>query len=190
MRFLIILTFLFILYVNFVELTPHINSKIDKKSAEEEINVNEYLKNESDNIKTSKAVAGWFLCDGRNGTPDLRGRFLLGRDTCNCAQPSGTSLIGGSKEVKINLENIPEHSHDVKLSTSMNGAHRHTTYYTSFLWRHTGDRIGTQSQTDFANVGQNSVSSENGLHDHQIQHLPRKTVKEQYLRDVLDDVFA
>jgi hypothetical protein len=23
---------------------------------------------------------GWFLCDGRNGTPDLRGKFAVGRD--------------------------------------------------------------------------------------------------------------
>ena len=33
---------------------------------------------ESSSANSNKAPSGWALCDGANGTPDLRGRFILG----------------------------------------------------------------------------------------------------------------
>ena len=54
---------------------------------------------------------GWKLCDGENGTPDLRGRFVLGSG-------QGTGLIsrsvgskGGSEENKLEGGHIPVHRH-------------------------------------------------------------------------------
>jgi hypothetical protein len=47
---------------------------------------------------------GWALCDGRNGTPDLRNRFVMG---------SGTEKIGtkgGSS--RISIEQMPKHNHE------------------------------------------------------------------------------
>jgi microcystin-dependent protein len=59
----------------------------------------------------STAPSGWALCDGTRGTPDLRGRFILG-------QGKGAGLIdrlldtsGGFEKVKLDINEIPPHSH-------------------------------------------------------------------------------
>ena len=43
---------------------------------------------------------GWALCDGSNGTPDLRNRFLLGSGTADAGKR------GGSEEFIVNNENF------------------------------------------------------------------------------------
>lgn len=49
---------------------------------------------------------GWALCDGQNGTPDLRGRFILG---ASASHAMGST--GGSEEVTLTVEQMPEHNH-------------------------------------------------------------------------------
>lgn len=49
---------------------------------------------------------GWHLCDGTNGTPDLRDKFVLGAGTGHSVGDSG-----GSEEVKLTSTQIPTHSH-------------------------------------------------------------------------------
>lgn len=61
---------------------------------------------------------GWALCDGRNGTPDLRNRFILGSDFLD----AGTT--GGRRELIIDKENLPPHSH--KGETESSGSHVHS----------------------------------------------------------------
>jgi len=53
----------------------------------------------------------WALCDGSNGTPDLRGRFILGAG-------QGVGLInrlvdasGGLEQVTLTVAQMPAHSH-------------------------------------------------------------------------------
>lgn len=50
--------------------------------------------------------AGWALCDGKNGTPDLRDRFVLGAGTTYAV-----GNRGGSKEVTLTVEQMPKHNH-------------------------------------------------------------------------------
>ena len=64
---------------------------------------------------------GWAICDGTNGTPDLRDRFILGRNF------DTEKTTGGSK--KITKENLPPHSHGFNLKTNQSGAHKHTSTY-------------------------------------------------------------
>lgn len=52
---------------------------------------------------------GWQLCDGSNGTPDLRGRFVLG-----AGGKYAVDATGGEEEVTLKLENIPPHTHMYK----------------------------------------------------------------------------
>lgn len=65
---------------------------------------------------------GWALCDGKNGTPDLRGRFVLGANP-NAAKNSFTvreyNTTGGSetKAVTLTAENLPPHTHTYKTGT-------------------------------------------------------------------------
>lgn len=54
----------------------------------------------------SKIPHGWFLCDGSNGTPDLRDRFITG---------AGLSYnlhdIGGENYHQLNINEMPAHNH-------------------------------------------------------------------------------
>ena len=49
---------------------------------------------------------GWAVCDGQNGTPDLRGRFILGVSETH---PMGET--GGEEEVTLTVEQMPSHEH-------------------------------------------------------------------------------
>lgn len=55
--------------------------------------------------------AGWAICDGQNGTPDLRGRFVLG-----AGQGAGLTLrtpgeAGGEETHKLLTTEMPKHAH-------------------------------------------------------------------------------
>ena len=52
--------------------------------------------------------AGWQLCDGTNGTPDLRDKFVLG---AGAAHEVGET--GGSEEVTLTVAQMPSHAHVV-----------------------------------------------------------------------------
>jgi microcystin-dependent protein len=62
----------------------------------------------------------WALCDGTKGTPDLRGRFILGAGVGGkgSANPNAIALTervfgtyGGFERVKLDITEIPPHSH-------------------------------------------------------------------------------
>lgn len=50
--------------------------------------------------------AGWTLCDGTNGTPDLRNVFIIG-----AGNKYSIGDKGGSANINININNMPSHSH-------------------------------------------------------------------------------
>lgn len=52
---------------------------------------------------------GWALCDGTNGTPDLRGKFVLGS-----SESHALGSTSGSEEVTLTVEQIPEHFHIIQ----------------------------------------------------------------------------
>lgn len=49
----------------------------------------------------------WVLCDGSNGTPDLRNRMILGSGG---QKPINT--IGGKETVVLSEDNLPPHTHE------------------------------------------------------------------------------
>lgn len=49
---------------------------------------------------------GFALCDGQNGTPDLRNRFVVG-----AGDEYSVGNTGGAKEVGLNTAQIPAHTH-------------------------------------------------------------------------------
>lgn len=80
---------------------------------------------------------GWALCDGNNGTPDLRNRFIVG-----AGGEYAVGDTGGAKEVTLTVDEIPAHthsgttgsagSHTHSASTNSTGSHTHTyTRYSS-----------------------------------------------------------
>jgi microcystin-dependent protein len=52
--------------------------------------------------------AGWSLCDGSNGTPDLRGRFVIGAGGSYAVGASG-----GASSVALTTTHLPAHTHGV-----------------------------------------------------------------------------
>ena len=55
--------------------------------------------------------AGWYICDGRNGTPDLKGKFLVGRNVLNDnSDYSHVGKTGGLEKVTLTEAQMPSHS--------------------------------------------------------------------------------
>jgi len=120
------------------------------------------------------APAGWALCDGGPGRPDLRGRFIVGFDPATnntpVAPPDGTTtnygLIGnkgGEIGHTITADEIPAHTHDYSGTTSNNGNHSHSVE--SYDDR-SNNNDGAGDRTDVARPGGSRTTSTNGDHNH------------------------
>lgn len=79
--------------------------------------------------------AGWNLCDGTNGTVDLRSKFVV----CGDGDASGTDYqianTAGSDSTTLSEAQLPAHTHAITVgadghshtgTTNSNGAHSHT----------------------------------------------------------------
>ena len=63
---------------------------------------------------------GWQACDGTNGTPDLRDRFVVGAGTTYAL-----GATGGANSVTLTTAQIPSHTHTGS-SNTVNLSHTHT----------------------------------------------------------------
>ena len=80
------------------------------------------------NWQNDSTIPGWYMCDGQNGTPDLRERFIAG-----CSYSTGRTIpnapgkFGGENSFTLKTDNLPahdgSHSHTVD-----GGSHSHTVY--------------------------------------------------------------
>lgn len=75
---------------------------------------------------------GWVLCDGTNGTPDLRDKFIL-----SVSSGENPGATGGAHSRSLSMDQMPKHHHFdgtpdayggnyITLTTSSAGAHSHT----------------------------------------------------------------
>ncbi|MGD9974444.1 MAG: tail fiber protein [Desulfatirhabdiaceae bacterium] len=68
----------------------------------------------------STVPEGWALCDGQNGTPDLRNKFIVG---------AGTSYLlgntGGEATHTLTIDEMPTHTHIQNAHTHIQDAHNH-----------------------------------------------------------------
>jgi len=58
---------------------------------------------------------GWTLCDGKDGSPDLRDRFVVGAEGSY-----GKGDKGGKESVTLDESQIPEHNHGIKANDNTN----------------------------------------------------------------------
>lgn len=63
---------------------------------------------------------GWQLCDGTNGTPDLRNRFIVG-----AGGEYSIGNTGGSQSVTLTTAQMPNHTHTATTTIEKDGAHKH-----------------------------------------------------------------
>lgn len=104
---------------------------------------------------------GWALCDGTNGTPDLRGRFIVGYDKTDTDYDT-IDKTGGQKLVTLTTSQMPSHSHGGTLTTSTDGVHVHSVndYYFSESDFQASGVNGRETLTN-ATIGSNSTDYDN-----------------------------
>lgn len=114
---------------------------------------------------TTDIPTGYALCDGQNGTPDLREKFVYGAGT----QTEGTYPTGGSNTAILVPDNIPEitgsqsHTHPVNITSQ---PHSHPYWHATFdlettRWSNnmasTGSGIGLWQEPNPINTQSESV---------------------------------
>ena len=62
--------------------------------------------------------AGWALCNGSNGTPDLRDRFVVGAGSGSQYQSGNT---GGADSVTLTTNQMPSHNHSGRVTGGQHG---------------------------------------------------------------------
>ena len=108
------------------------------------------------NSRTSTTDMGWHLCDGTNGTPDLRGRFILGASASHAV---GTT--GGEEDTGLSIANLPPHSFSG--TTSKAGLHSHN-ITAGAAWNSGGKPWRISYRDNNSNI--NIAVDADGLHDH------------------------
>jgi len=119
---------------------------------------------------------GWALCDGANGTPDLRNRFVVGAGYS--WQPGAQ---GGAWSYRLGAHHLPPHAHSGGTSTDGNHGHSASSgsagnHSHSHIYAYTGNRNNmwhmnyehsVASGADNRTWGRGSISTE-GAHTHTI----------------------
>lgn len=116
----------------------------------------------------STIPAGWALCDGKNNTPNMSGRFVVG-----FAQTNGDYNVvnkkGGQDSVTLNKSQMPSHNHTGSVGES--GKHYHETTFRS--GDEHPDNVGSSNvgivETYDDNDGWDIATSYAGAHTHSLQ---------------------
>ncbi len=58
---------------------------------------------------------GWAICDGTNGTPDLRGRFIVGTGQGDGLTLRNLGSYGGEENHVLTSDEIPSHGHSTTI---------------------------------------------------------------------------
>ena len=106
--------------------------------------------------------SGWYLCNGSNGTPDLRGRFVVGYSNNDSDYDVGDT--GGAKDVILSAAQMPNHAHYFSTTTT-GGNHVHQ-YIDQYVVINNGYRPWPASNNDCAQRNINTSGS--GSHSHTI----------------------
>ena len=61
---------------------------------------------------TSSVPTGWALCNGQNGTPDLRDRFIVG-----AGNSYSVGSKGGADSVTLTTSQMPSHAHSLNVNS-------------------------------------------------------------------------
>ena len=87
---------------------------------------------------------GWAICDGSNGTPDLRNRFIKGTDgAIGVSDPEGVEWDSNNiNKFKIEEKHLPKHTHEAN-------AHTHSISEISGTIQESGDLTVTLEYSDY-----------------------------------------
>jgi hypothetical protein len=119
----------------------------------------------------SEIPSGWALCNGLNGTPDLRNRFIVG-SSVDSGGSSKTTITGSETTTGGNKNSIvPYHNH----SSDSNGSHNHEAFIVgdgahnhTIAFSDKGFAEGVWGDADNLNGTGQSVNIGGGGHTHGI----------------------
>ena len=84
----------------------------------------------SGSIAEAEALTNWRICDGANGTPNLRDKFVMGVGSSVNTSTATQGETGGANSYTLALNQMPQHKHDVSDSghshTITDPGHAHT----------------------------------------------------------------
>ena len=109
---------------------------------------------------------GWALCNGSNGTPDLRNRFVVG-----AGNTYAVGDTGGSDTVTLTTNQIPGHTHSLSATADSAGAHTHgMTSGGPFLGLQPGGVGGATglTYTSPGNTSLDNTTASSGAHTHNV----------------------
>ncbi len=79
--------------------------------------------------------AGWALCNGRNGTPDLQDRFIVG-----AGRSYSVNATGGAASVALTVAQLPSHTHRVDARAGdLAAAWKNNSYFFDFSRHYSGN---------------------------------------------------
>ena len=104
--------------------------------------------------------AGWVLCDGTNGTPNLLDRFVISVPN-NTTDPGAT---GGSNSITLSVAQLPSHTHTGSGSTSTDGAHTHS--LVGYNLTSPGSQIPFYNWANSTYANNNTSTGPAGAHNH------------------------
>lgn len=107
---------------------------------------------------------GWQLCDGTNGTPDLRGQFIVAYNP-NDTDYDAIGKTGGAKQVALTEAQMPTHNHSG--TTSSSGTHTHSIQHST---SNSGGNVAANSGviTHNNNLDGNMSTTSAGAHTHSL----------------------
>lgn len=140
---------------------------------------------------TTNIPPGWAICDGTNGTLDLRSRYVLGAGTSYTVGQNNTNNV-----ISYSAPNIPNHDHTASIPSSptfpteyQSGFHGHSTD-TDFPHTHASDTIGhthnyeTYNQNHTHDTGgggdHGHKLNSNGQHEHRLHIVDTRLLGWQY----------
>ena len=101
----------------------------------------------------SNVPDGWNLCDGSFGTPDLRGRFIVGYDPGD-GDYNAVGKKGGKSTVKLTTAQLPSHKHEVYgRSSGYTARHNDDAEVITYANRGWGSSTVYQKINDTSSVG-------------------------------------
>ena len=64
-------------------------------------------------IAEAEALSNWAICDGANGTPDLRDKFVMGVGSSVNTSTAAKGEHAGNNTIQLTEAQMPSHNHDI-----------------------------------------------------------------------------
>jgi len=86
----------------------------------------------SGSVADAEALTNWAICDGQNGTPDLRDKFVLGVGSSAAGSTASKGDTGGDNSISLSEGQMPSHNHDLNDPNHTHGVTDNGHYHMEF----------------------------------------------------------